>query len=358
VNDFRREVLDLPPIGLTDGPALLDDHEVPFSYLWPDSLVGKPADWGPHISLANFVFYDQAHTYQPPQPLLDFLAAGEPPIYVGFGSAVVDDPAALSHTIFAALEKAGARGIVSEGWAHLGDAAPPPHVYSIGDTPHDWLFARCRAVCHHGGAGTTAAGLRAGLPTVVVPFFGDQFFWGQVVADAGAGPQPIPIDALDSDRLAEAFRFCNDPHVRERAEHLGAKVRGSDGVELVVQAVYRHLPLHAMRCAHAEDHLATVYCETCAGCVCQACSRSAHAGHWLNQYRYVDWSARPRRSVVNELGDLVGDAARALQAGIEEILPHIAPHRHGVIFTDAEPPAGEDASAGPVRKLQRWLGSL
>jgi UDP:flavonoid glycosyltransferase YjiC (YdhE family) len=356
VNDFRQETLGLPPIGISDGASLLEDHEVPFTYLWPAGLVPKPPDWGPHVNVANFVFHDQGHAYQPPQPLLDFLAAGDAPIYVGFGSAVVDDPAAVSRTIFDALATAGARGIVSEGWARLGEAAPPPHVYLIGDTPHDWLFARCRAVCHHGGAGTTAAGLRAGLPTIVVPFFGDQYFWGQVVADAGAGPQPIPIDELDADKLAAAFRFCADPQVRERAERLGAVLRESDGAELAVQSVYRHLPAHAMRCAHGADHLAIAYCETCAQRVCRACGERSHAGHWLNAYRYVDWSARPRRGLIEELGDLIGDAAHALHAGIEEIVPSIAPQRHGVIFSDDDA-ASDEENEDPVRKLRRWLGA-
>ena len=129
VDAFRTKTLKLPPIALADGAALLDDHEVPFTYLWPDSLVPKPEDWGPHIDLANFIQYEQAHTYEPPRALLDFLAAGEAPIYVGFGSVVAEDPAALTRTIFTALDKAGARGIVSEGWAHLGGGALPPNVY-------------------------------------------------------------------------------------------------------------------------------------------------------------------------------------------------------------------------------------
>src|SRR4029453_19378747 len=166
VDAFRTKTLNLPPITLADGAALLDDHEVPFTYLWPESLVPKPKDWGPTTDLAYFIQYEPAHPYEPPQALLDFLADGEAPIYVGFGSVVAEDPATLTPPIFAALDKAKARGIVSEGWAHLGNAAPPPNVYVIGDVPHDWLFARCRAVCHTGGAGTTSAGLRAGVRAV------------------------------------------------------------------------------------------------------------------------------------------------------------------------------------------------
>src|SRR5262249_11425584 len=200
----------------------------------------------------------------------------------------------VTRTIFTAIEKAGARAVVSKGWAHLGGEAPPPNVFLIGDTPHDWLFPRCRAVCHHGGAGTTAAGLRAGLPTVVVPSFGDQFFWGQVVADTGAGPQPIPIDHLDSTALAEAFAACGQPQIREQARVLGVQLRETDGAELVVQSVYRQLPTETTRSSNDADGPRPAF--------------------------YVDWSARPDRGVVGEMGELMRDAAKALQAGLGELV--------------------------------------
>jgi UDP:flavonoid glycosyltransferase YjiC (YdhE family) len=354
VNEFREQTLGLPPVALADGGALLEDNEVPFTYLWPASLVPKPPDWGPHIDLANFIVDDAPHSYEPPRELLDFLAGGEAPIYVGFGSTVVDDPAALSRTIFAALDQAAARGIVSEGWAHLGGAAMPANVYLVGDCPHDWLFARCRAVCHHGGAGTTAAGLRAGLPTVVVPFFGDQFFWGQVIAAAGAGPQPIPIDRLDADTLAAAFDACAGSEMRDRARALGAKVCESKGVDLVAQSLYCHLPVRAMLCARDPEHLATRYCDTCALRLCEPCCATHHAGHAAKPYRFVDWGARLERGIAHELSDLIADAAQALRAGIEELTPGAGPRQRGVVFGDVEPPPDEEAE-GPVRKLARWL---
>lgn len=357
VNTFRAKTLKLPPIALADGAALLDDHEVPFTYLWPDSLVPKPEEWGPHIELANFISYEQAHTYTPPQALLDFLAAGEAPIYVGFGSVVAENPAALTRTIFRALEKAGARGIVSEGWAHLGGEAPPPNVYVIGDCPHDWLFARCRAVCHHGGAGTTSAGLRAGLPTVIVPFFGDQFFWGRIVADAGAGPEPVPIRRLDADNLMAAFDACRRPQVRERAAELGARLRATDGADLVMRSIERHLPALAMSCAHDPDHLAVLYCDTCELRLCGDRCHTEHAEHVVHPYRYVDWGGRTPHGVVAELGELLGDAAQALQAGLGGLLPRVPSRRQGVVFSDAAEAAGAGQD-GPVRKLRRWLGAL
>jgi UDP:flavonoid glycosyltransferase YjiC (YdhE family) len=353
VDTFRRETLGLPPVTLTDGAALLEDHEVPFTYLWPASLVPKPEDWGPHIDLANFIEYEQAHRYRPPQALLDFLAAGEPPIYVGFGSVVAEDPVGLTRTIFTALERAGARGIVSAGWAHLGGATPPPNVYVIGDAPHDWLFARCRAVCHHGGAGTTSAGLRAGLPTVVVPFFGDQFFWGRIVADAGAGPEPIPIRRLDRDNLTAAFDACRRPQIRERASELGARLRATDGVELVVQSIERHLPLTAMACSHDPDHPAVRYCDTCGLALCEEQARRAHSEHRVHPHRYVDWGRSESHGLVAELGGLLGDAAQALQAGLAELMPRRTdPGQPGEVPRERQQPSPGEGG-GPVGPLRR-----
>jgi len=327
VNAFRAETLKLPAISLAEGAALLEDHQVPFTYLWPPGLMPKPADWGPHIDLANFTFYDQAQPYEPPPALLDFLAAGEPPIYIGFGSVVVEDPAALRRIVFAALKKAGARGVVSDGWAHLGGETPPPNVFLIGDCPHDWLFPRCRAVCHHGGAGTTAAGLRAGLPTVVVPFFGDQFLWGHVIAEAGAGPSPIPFERLEGDALAQAFAMCRRAELRERANALGAVVRETDGVALTVRSVYRHLPLCAMSGDSRPEHLATAYCDTCGSPVCRNCWLTSHAEHAVRPHCYVDWRARARHGVAGEIGELLGDAAQAVRTGLAEVIPPLAPER-------------------------------
>jgi hypothetical protein len=273
---------------------------------------------------------------------------------VGFGSVVVRDPPALTRTIFAALERAGARGIVSEGWAHLGDVAVPPNVYVIGDCPHDWLFPWCRAVCHHGGAGTTAAGLRAGLPTVIVPFFGDQFFWGRVVVDAGAGPEPIPIERLDVETLTAAFDACRRPQMKVRAADLGARLRATDGVDLVVRSIRRHLPTRIMTCSRDADHLAVIFCDTCGVPLCADCGRLAHGGHRVYPYRYVDWGCRPPHGVIGELGSLISDATQALEAGIADLLPSAAARSTGVVFTDEKPCFSAD-SGGPVQKLRRWL---
>jgi hypothetical protein len=226
----------------------------------------------------------------------------------------------------------------------------------IGDCPHDWLFARCRAVCHHGGAGTTSAGLHAGLPTIVVPFFGDQFFWGRIVADAGAGPEPIPIRKLTSENLMAAFDACRRPQVRERASELGARLRAANGVELVVESIERHLPAAAMSCSQDPEHLAVLYCDTCGVRLCESCRRTGHAEHVVHPYRYVDWGGRPSHGLAAELGELIGDVAQALQAGLAELLPTVKGGHHGVAFSDSATPAGTE-TAGPVRKVRRWLAS-
>ena len=241
---FRRR-LGLPKISFARSIDYLHHESVPFTYLWSPSLLPRPSDWGSHIDIANFIFYEQASSYQPPAELAAFLEAGEPPVYVGFGSVVVEDPEGLTNTIFAALTEAGRRGIVSAGWGGLGNIAPPDNVLMIDKCPHDWLFPRCAAICHHGGAGTTSTGLRAGKPNIIVPFFGDQFFWGPIVAQAGAGPEPIPIGKLNTARLAAAFRACEAPQMTTRAQAIGNDLRTHDGAALTVKSFYRHLPTTA-----------------------------------------------------------------------------------------------------------------
>ncbi len=144
----------------------------------------RPKDWGPNLHLTGYWFLDEPE-WEPPKELAEFLAAGSAPVYVGFGSMVPKDAEVTALAVRAALKLAGVRGIVQ------GDpASSDEDALAVQDVPHSWLFPRMAAVVHHGGAGTTAAGLRAGVPTVVCPFFGDQPYWGERVAALGAGPKP------------------------------------------------------------------------------------------------------------------------------------------------------------------------
>ena len=225
-------------------------------------MIPKPADWGPEIDIAGFVFLDLASSFKPPESLVEFLEAGEPPVYIGFGSIVVDDPDKFTSLIFEAVKKAGVRALVSKGWGGLGDEVnTPDNIYMLENTPHDWLFPRVSAVVHHGGAGTTAIGLKCGKPTMIVPFFGDQPFWGAMVAKAGAGAhQAVPYKRLTVDALAEGIRQCLSPEAKIAAEKLAESIaEEGDGAKNAVEAFHRQLPMrgeHCMRCSILPDHVA------------------------------------------------------------------------------------------------------
>ena len=236
--------------------------KVPYTYMWSPGLIPKPADWGPEIDIAGFVFLDLASSFKPPETLAKFLEAGEPPVYIGFGSIVVDDPDKFTSLIFEAVKKAGVRALVSKGWGGLGDEDnTPDNIYMLENTPHDWLFPRVSAVVHHGGAGTTAIGLKCGKPTMIVPFFGDQPFWGAMVARAGAGAHAaIPYKELTADKLAEGIQQCLSPEAKEHAQELASDIAAEgDGAANSVKSFHRSLPLrgeHSMRCSVLEDHVA------------------------------------------------------------------------------------------------------
>ncbi|CUS08509.1 unnamed protein product [Tuber aestivum] len=233
VNKFRARKLGLDPVSTVWAPGMIARLKVPHTYCWSPALIPKPLDWPQHISISGFFFLSLASSYIPPPDLANFLASGPPPVYIGFGSIVVDDPNALTDMIFAAVRKTGVRALVSKGWGGLGGEQLdlPPGVMMLGNCPHDWLFPRCSAVVHHGGAGTTAAGVRCGKPTVIVPFFGDQPFWGSMVAKAGAGPEPTPFKHLTADILADSVSMALSPQTRERAEELGTRIRDEMGTE-------------------------------------------------------------------------------------------------------------------------------
>jgi UDP:flavonoid glycosyltransferase YjiC (YdhE family) len=179
-------------------------------------------------------------------------------VYIGFGSIVVDDPDGLTALIMAAIEKTGVRALVSQGWGGLGtkNGQLPANVFMLGNCPHDWLFPRVSCVVHHGGAGTMAAGIAAGKPTVIVPFFGDQPFWGDMIARAGAGPAPIPYKKLTVDGLAAAIQEALRPETTARAEDLAAKIKEENGVISGMESFSASLPADKMRCSVLEEQVA------------------------------------------------------------------------------------------------------
>ncbi|PKA58343.1 Sterol 3-beta-glucosyltransferase UGT80B1 [Apostasia shenzhenica] len=242
INDFRKKKLKLSPIAYFSTYCGSISH-LPTGYLWSSYLVPKPSDWGPLVDVVGFCFLNLGTKYQPSKEFVQWLQQGPKPIYIGFGSMPIADAKKTTSIILEALQETGQRGIIGRGWGDLGIIPEvPSELFLIEDCPHDWLFPRCTAVIHHGGAGTTAAGLRAGCPTTVIPFFGDQFFWGERIHARGVGPEPIPMSELNAERLSRAIRFMLEPEVKLRAMELGKQIENEDGVAGAVNVFHRHLP--------------------------------------------------------------------------------------------------------------------
>lgn len=262
VNQFRVKTLGLEPVSTLWAPGQLFRLKVPYTYLWSPSLIPKPPDWGDEIDIAGFIFLDLASSFRPPESLSKFLESGPPPVYIGFGSIVIDDPDQFTNLIFEAVEKAGVRALVSKGWGGLGgEENVPDNVYLLENTPHDWLFPRVAAVVHHGGAGTTAIGLKCGIPTMIVPFFGDQPFWGAMVSKARAGAhKTIPYKALSVDALADGIQQCLTAEAKSNAQEIARSIaEEGDGAQNCVESFHRHLPLRGepcMRCTVFQDRVA------------------------------------------------------------------------------------------------------
>lgn len=198
-------------------------------------VFSRPGDWNPHIHQKGYWVVDEPEAYRPAPGLAAFLEKGEAPVYVGFGSMM--DKAAgkdVGRVVVRALALAGKRGILS-GMGVPDDL--PDSVFAVDDVPHTWLFPRMAAVCHHGGAGTSAAGFLAGAPSVIVPFALDQFAWARRAYDLGVGSKPLPFKKLSAERLADAIRYATRPGVRAEAAALGrrtAEERGARDCALVI----------------------------------------------------------------------------------------------------------------------------
>lgn len=242
LNEFRRSQLHLAPIPFGRIYRRLDRLPTPALYGYSSSIVPKPKNWSDHIQVTGYWFLDQATDWQPSQALLDFLAAGSPPVYVGFGSMSGEDAAQFTEIILEALKQTGQRGILLTGWGGIAQTELPDDVFLLSSVPHDWLFPRMATIVHHGGAGTTAAALRAGVPSVVVPFFGDQPFWGDRVMKLGTSPSPIPKAQLTVDCFAAAITTAvTDSVMQKQAKAIGVKIRAEDGVQQAIKVVERYL---------------------------------------------------------------------------------------------------------------------
>ncbi len=225
-----RARLDLPAATAPSSPV-----DWPICHGFSPAVVPRPADWPATVHVTGYWWPARPPRWQPPDQLVDFLAAGPPPVFVGFGSMTPTHDR-LHDVVAAAVKRAGVRAVVQSGWAGLRPAGDD--ILLVGDLPHDWLFPRTAAVVHHAGAGTTGAGLRAGVPAVPVPVLLDQPFWADRLHRLGVAPQPLPLHELTADTLTDALRSCLDrPTYRDRATELSRRVRADDGAAVVLSLI-------------------------------------------------------------------------------------------------------------------------
>lgn len=240
VNEARQEVLGLPPLGFF-GPPPRMFCDWPTLYGYSSAVIPRPRDWSANNHITGYWFLDSPTDWQPPAALVDFLNAGPPPVYIGFGSMHNRDAEQVTSLVVEALRRARQRGVLVTGWGGMAERPNTEDVFLTESVSHDWLFPRTVAVVHHGGAGTTAAALRAGKPSLVIPFMADQPFWGRRVQALGAGPQPIPRKKLSARRLAAGIeQAVADLGMKHRAALLGRRLCAENGVSNAVEILEKH----------------------------------------------------------------------------------------------------------------------
>lgn len=219
----------------------------PILCAWSPTVLPPSRDWQPNVHVTGYYFFPEDRFYQPAAELLSFLQEGAPPVCVTFGSMVNRERDRIDRIVREALKKTGHRGIILSGW---GGVKHPPSVdlLYLESAPHDWLLPHCKLVIHHGGAGTTAASLRAGIPNIVIPFMADQPFWGRRVHAVGVGPKPISIKKLSVENLTSAIATVEHPSVRQRARAVGQEIQKEDGVGRAVEMLGKNsYILHRLR---------------------------------------------------------------------------------------------------------------
>ena len=239
LNEFRQNILSLDKkprsVGLMQRA---DGQPIPQLHCFSKHVMPRPNDWPDYAYVNGYWFLNRLDGWKPPAELEAFLYDGEAPVYVGFGSMAGKNPKRLTDVVIEALQQANVRGIIATGWGGIDADKLPDSIFKIDDGPHDWLFPRVAAVVHHGGAGTTGAGLRAGRPTIICPFIGDQSFWGQRVHSLGVGCKPIPKKKLTVMKLADAIQeVIQNKTIRQNADALGEKIRDEDGIANAITTI-------------------------------------------------------------------------------------------------------------------------
>jgi len=237
---IAHKMLGLPPPSWRV-PIMEELHRgQPFLMAYSEAFLPRPADWPDHVEVTGFWFRDTPPSWQPPEDLVHFIAAGSPPIYAGFGSMVMKNPEATVNAVLDAVAANNARAVIASGWSGYKPQKLPSNIFAVDSIPHDWLLPQMATSIHHGGAGTTGASLRAGVPQIVVPFVGDQFFWGLQVEKRGVGPKRIAHTNLTAASLGQAISAAlNDQAMRKRAAEMGSRVRAEDGLARAADIVER-----------------------------------------------------------------------------------------------------------------------
>ena len=231
INRWRKQTLNLPPLPFHGYLEKLGKQSIPLLNGFSQHVVPRPGDWNEDVHITGYWFPENKQ-WHPPNDLIAFIQAGTPPVFIGFGSMPIKNPARTTEIILEALRQTGQRAILHMGWGGLGSQSLPDSVFQINYAAYDWLFPQMSMVIHHGGSGTTAFGLRAGVPSCAVPFVFDQFYWGQRISQLGVGPDPIPYKKLTVERLQEAIELgVGSPQLKQNAVELGHKIQKENGIE-------------------------------------------------------------------------------------------------------------------------------
>ncbi len=239
-NAYRRR-LGLRPYGLAGPYPELAHRGVPVLLGVSPHVVPRPRDWPARYRLTGY-WFRRPRPWRPPPGLARFLDREPRPVYLGFGSMRPPEPGRVFRRVLEALRRVGVPAVVARGWAGAA-IEPADDLYLLDEVPHSWLLPRVAAAVHHGGAGTSAAVFRAGVPGVWVPFLADQFFWAERARALGVAPAPVPARRLDADRLAAALRAALRPEPRARARALAARLAGEDGAARAAEILEKEVRL-------------------------------------------------------------------------------------------------------------------
>ncbi len=240
VNRWRARELNAPPVSFLGPFAAQRSAAYPVCYAYSPAVLPRPADWPEWIAPTGWWYLDEPD-FQPSESLSRFLAAGDAPVTIGFGSMTPQDGEWLTKVVLDACDQAECRAVLLEGWGSLGNTSLPSTIHVERDVPHDWLFGRSSALVHHGGAGTTGAAVRSGVPSLIVPLGFDQQFWGSRLQSLGVSPAPIKRRDLTVANLAASIRTMRtNTAMRTAAASLGEIVRTEDGTGTALRRILAH----------------------------------------------------------------------------------------------------------------------